>query len=380
VDLDGLFQRLKELTDLPGTSGHEHEVVRYLTAQMRPLADRVEVDALGNVYAVVEGRAPDFRVICPAHSDAVGFFVKHVEPGGMLRVGAVGATPAYLAYGQRVVVHTQGGRVYGVVGTWPGHIGVYSAARVPSHHNQLFVDVGASTAAEVAAMGIRPGQQVTFDRPLVYLGDPARGVVSGAALDNRAGCLVLMETLRALRAVDAALQPTVYLVACSQEEVGLRGAAVAGMYVQPNVCIGIDGTISAAEAGSSGDAAAVQRAVVPTVLGGGPGISFYDMSGTRVRGLIGNVKLNEYLIALAQREGIPFQYEGHIPYITSDAAAVQFAGRGGCPATTLKLPIRYTHGPVETCHLADIANTARLLTAALTALTPDVDFGFPTVA
>lgn len=373
MDYGALFATLKELTDIPGTSGYEHEVVRYLVQRMRPLADRVEVDALGNVYAVVEGRAPDFRVICPAHSDAVGLFVKHVEPNGALRVGGVGATPAYLAYGQRVVVHAAPLAVYGVVGTWPGHMGFDGQSHVPSSYDQLFVDVGADQTEDVAAMGIRPGQQVTFDRPLVYLGEPAKGVVSGRALDNRAGCLVLLETLRALRESRAAVEPTVYLVACSQEEVGLRGAAVAGPYVQPHVCIGVDGTISAAGAGSAGDPGAITRAAVPTVLGGGVGISFYDMSATRARGLIANPKLNRWLIDLAQRQAIAFQHEGHIPYITSDASAVQFAGRGGCPSTTLKIPTRYTHGPVETCHLGDIASAIRLLTEALRAITPDLD-------
>ncbi|MBI4506459.1 MAG: M20/M25/M40 family metallo-hydrolase [Chloroflexi bacterium] len=373
MEYGALFAALKELTDIPGTSGYEHEVVRYLVDRMRPLADRVEVDALGNVYAVVDGRAPELRVICPAHSDAVGLFVKHVEPNGALRVGGVGATPAYLAYGQRVVVDAVPQAVYGVVGTWPGHMGFDGQSHVPSSHDQLFVDVGADSAADVAAMGIRPGQQVTFDRPLVYLGDPAKGVVSGRALDNRAGCLVLLETLRALRESRAAVEPTVYLVACSQEEVGLRGAAVAGPHVQAHVCIGVDGTISAAGAGSAADPGAIARAAVPTVLGGGVGISFYDMSATRARGLIANPKLNQWLIDVAQRHAIPFQYEGHIPYITSDASAVQLAGRGGCPSTTLKVPTRYTHGPVETCHLGDIASAIRLLTEALRAITPGLD-------
>ena len=377
MDLDELFAKLKALTDIPGTSGYEHEVIRYLREQMQPLADRVEVDALGNVYGIVEGRTPDFRVICPAHSDAVGLFVKHVESNGTVRIGGVGATPAYNSYGQRVVIHAPGKDLLGVVGTWPGHMGFDGACHVPSSHDQLFVDVGAESAAEALAMSVCPGQQVTFDRPLAFLGDPAKGYVTGRALDNRTGCLVLVEALRALRESNAAVEPTIYLVACSQEEVGLRGAIVAGDYVQPHVCIGVDGTISAAGSAGSGDPGSVARAACPTVLGGGVGISYYDMSQTRARGLIANPKLNKLLVDLAERHGITYQYEGYIQYVTSDAGAIQFAGRGGCPSTTLKIPTRYTHGPVETCHLGDIHNTIRLMTEALRAISADVDLRFP---
>ncbi|MBI3966649.1 MAG: M42 family metallopeptidase [Chloroflexi bacterium] len=374
MELDVLFTRLKDLTDLPGTSGYEQEVVRYLREAMWPFADRVEVDALGNVYGIVEGRNPQFRVICPAHSDAVGNNVKHIEPNGTLRIGGIGATPAYLSYGQRLVIHTSDRDYYGVVGTWPGHMGFDGACHVPSSHDQLFVDVGADSAADALAMGIRPGQQVTFDRPLTYLGDPERGAVTGRSLDNRAGCLVLVEALRLLRESTLPIEPTIYFVACSQEEVGLRGAVVAGDYVQPHVCIGVDGTISAA--GNAGDIGAVARAATPTELGAGVGISFYDMSGTRARGLIASAKLNGFLIDLAVRHRIRHQYEGYIQYITSDAGAVQFSGSGGCPATTLKIPTRYTHGPVETCHLGDILSTIQLLTVALQHLSGETDLSF----
>jgi endoglucanase len=64
-----------------------------------------------------------------------------------------------------------------------------------------------------------------------------------------------------------------------------------------------------------------------------------------------------------------------MPIITSDAAAVQFAG-AGVPSLTIKIPSRYTHGPVEVCSLKDIAATADLVAAALRAIGPDSRFQF----
>jgi putative aminopeptidase FrvX len=64
-----------------------------------------------------------------------------------------------------------------------------------------------------------------------------------------------------------------------------------------------------------------------------------------------------------------------MPIITSDAAAVQFAG-SGVPSLTLKIPSRYTHGPVEVCSLKDVAATADLLAACLRNIGPSTRFEF----
>jgi tetrahedral aminopeptidase len=385
-ELQRLFEELKWLTDLPGTSGFEQPVVRALRERLSDLADEIEVDAIGNVYALVRGEDSGFKVICPAHSDAVGFIVRYVEPNGLLRIANLGRVPPYLAYGQRVVIHGEQGPLYGVVGTKPGHIlfstaGAEQRAYPPRHlqvpnFDDLFLDVGARSADEVEEMGLRSGLEVTYDRDLRWLGDGRHGLVTGRALDDRVGCLALLETLRGLRQSGRRPRADVYFTFCTQEEIGLRGAQVAGSYVQPDACIGVDGTISASGFGigaTRGPGASATEA--PTFLGAGVGISFNDQAA-HGRGLIGNAKLNALLLDLAREHQIPHQLEGHAAYITSDATAIQFGKRGGVPSVTLKIPMRYTHGPVESCSLRDIATTARLLTLALGAVGRDTDLSF----
>src|SRR5512137_375335 len=102
--LDGMFERLKALTAIPATSGFEQGIARRLTEEMRPLADRVEADAFGNVYGFVEGAESGPRVLIPAHSDSVGMIVSHIEENGYLRFDVVGSVPPNLAYAQRVLV------------------------------------------------------------------------------------------------------------------------------------------------------------------------------------------------------------------------------------------------------------------------------------
>jgi tetrahedral aminopeptidase len=386
AEFQHLFDELKSLTDLPGTAGFEQPVVRALRERLSGLADDDEVDAIGNLYALMRGEEGGWRVICPAHSDAVGFMVRYVEPNGLLRVANLGRVPPYLVYGQRLIVRGERGPLYGVVGTKPGHIlfssaGAEQRAYPPEHlqvpnYDDLFVDVGAESDHEAHEMGLRPGLEMTFDRDLQWLGDGRHGLVTSRALDDRVGCLALLETMRSLRRANERPRADVYFTFCSQEELGLRGAQVAGAYVQPDACVGVDGTISAAGFGvGAGPAPGTSGAEAPSFLGSGVGISHADQSAPG-RGLIGNAKLNRLLVELAREHDIPHQHEGHATYITSDAAAIQYARRGGCPSVTLKIPMRYTHGPVETCSLRDIAATSRLLRVAVRSLGRDTDLTF----
>jgi len=120
--LPELFARLKTMTLIPATSGFEQGVAACLREEMRPLADRVEVDRFGNVYGYLDGDSAGPRVMIPAHSDSVGMIVSHIEENGYLRFDAIGAVPPNLAYAQRVLVVTPQGPRMGVVGSKPGHI------------------------------------------------------------------------------------------------------------------------------------------------------------------------------------------------------------------------------------------------------------------
>jgi endoglucanase len=374
--LESLFEQLKALTAIPGTSGFEQGIARHLAEAMRPLADRVETDAFGNVYGFMDGGPSGIRVMVPAHSDSVGMIVSCVEANGYLRLDVVGTVPANLVYAQRVQVITPRGPRIGVVASKPGHIAFRYpelATGVPPV-DALFIDVGAVSREAAAAMGIEPGQQVTWDSPLCWLGEPAQGLVTGRSLDDRVGLLAVLEAMRNLREPGVRLEANVIFVGAVQEEIGLRGAIVAGNHLTPDLCIGVDATISQAGFGQGiAPHPGTAHSEAPTDLGAGPGISCMDRGMTG--GLAGHPALIAHCRAAADQAGIPYQLEGSLPYITSDAAAVQFAGRG-VPSLTLKIPSRYTHGPVEVCSLKDVAATADLLAAALRGIGPATKFEF----
>ncbi|RPI10634.1 MAG: M42 family peptidase [Zetaproteobacteria bacterium] len=373
-----MFERLRALTGIPATSGFEQEIARRLADEMRPLADRVEVDAFGNVYGTLDGAENGPRVLVPVHSDSVGMIVSHIEENGYIRFDMVGSVPANLAYAQRVLVCTPQGRRTGVVGSKPGHIAFRDPAlgtTVPPV-DALFVDVGASSKGEALRMGIEPGQQVVWDRELAWLGEPSTGLVTGRSLDDKVGCLAALEAMRSLRATGARRHATAIFVAAVQEEVGLRGATQAANRVGPDLCIGIDATVSQAGFGSGlAPHPSTAFSEAASSLGAGPGLSVMDRGASVPFGLFGHPALIALCRGAAERERIPYQIEGSMPIITSDAAAVQFAG-AGVPSLTIKIPSRYTHGPVEVCSLKDVAAAADLVTAALLAIGPESRFRF----
>jgi putative aminopeptidase FrvX len=373
---DGLFEELRSLTGIAATSGFEQAVARRIFEAMQGLADRVEVDAFGNVYGYMQGISKGLRVMVPAHSDSVGMVVSHIEANGCLRFDVVGAVPANLLYAQRVQIITPRGPRNGVVGSKPGHIAFRHpemGTTVPPP-DALFIDVGTESREGTLRMGIEPGQQIVWDRELAWLGDPSTGMITGRSLDDRVGLLAMLEAMRRLRESEKKLEAEVVFVAAVQEEVGLRGAIQAGNFLTPDLCIGIDATISQAGFGTGiAPSPSTAHSEAPTELGRGPALSVMDRG--LVTGLIGHPALLAHCRTVAERKGIPYQIEGSLPYITSDAAAVQFAGRG-VPSITIKIPSRYTHGPIEVCSLKDIRATADLVAAALLAFGPTTKINF----
>jgi tetrahedral aminopeptidase len=372
-----LFDELQALTAIPATSGFEQAIARRMLEAMRPLADRVEVDPFGNVCGTLEGAAGGPTILVPAHSDSVGMIVSHLEENGYLRFDTIGAVPPNLVYAQRVLVVTPQGPRVGVVGSKPGHVAFRDLATLGTTVplvDSLFIDVGAASREEARSLGIAPGQQVTWDRELAWLGGPATGLVTGRSLDDKVGCLVLLEAMRSLRG--GRLHATLVFVAAVQEEVGLRGAIQTGNRLRPDACIGIDATVSQAGFGS-GIAAHPSMAFSEAAnsLGQGPGLSVMDRGATVPNGLFGHPALLALCREAAERSGIPYQIEGSMPIITSDAAGVQLTG-GGVPAMTVKIPSRYTHGPIEVCSLRDVAATADLLAAALASIGPETRLSF----
>ncbi|NPV09366.1 MAG: M20/M25/M40 family metallo-hydrolase [Anaerolineae bacterium] len=342
---------LEELTALDGVSGHEEAVIRALRHKLAPLSDTISVDCFGNVCATVGG-SEGYHLLLAAHSDEIGLMVKSVEPEGYLRFSIVGGTQPALLPGRMVRIN---GSVRGVIGVKSGHLqGPEDRGRLPDP-DDLYIDVGAANADEVAALRVRIGDAVAFVSPLVELGRP--DIVAGKAIDDRLGCAVLLATMRRLQRERPATR--VSCVITTQEEVGLRGAAVAAYSLAPDCAVPVDTFMS-------GDTPDVDyHREMPAAIGKGPVLLL--ASGDAAAGNIMHPAMRRLLEQAAQSAGVPYQRATVLGKAATDAASIHLA-RGGIPTGGIGLARRYSHSPVCTCDLNDAANAVLWLLALVRAL------------
>ena len=178
---DGLRATLRDLVALHGVSGFEQPLVAYFQKRVAGLADQVDVDRYGNVTAVKRGRHDRPRLMLSAHLDEIGFIVKGVEPTGFLRFDRLGGTADALLLSRRVWVNGH----FGLIGSKAGHLQSGPEQARPVSATDLYIDVGAASAAEVADLGIRVGDPVTFIGELAEFSGGDR--VCGKAMDDRMG-------------------------------------------------------------------------------------------------------------------------------------------------------------------------------------------------
>jgi len=331
---------LKDLTALRGVSGDEGEVREALREAAAPLCDSALVDTMGNLIAARDGGdASKPHVMLAAHMDEVGFIVMSATDAGLLRIRPVGSVDPRVAVSKRVLVGPSA--VPGVIGAKAIHLQSDADRDAAPSFDSLLVDIGA-VKQDKAEKLCPPGSYVTFDSPCVEFGDRR---VKAKALDDRVGCLAM------LRALETARYPgKLTCVFTVQEEVGLRGAAVAAYRVAPDLALVLEGT-------ACNDLGDVPLHLQVTRQGKGVALSVMD------RSVIVDRKLLEAVRAAADSRGIPWQYKQAVAGGT-DAGAIH-QSRGGVPCAVLAVPCRYIHSAASTAHLDDIAAQQALVVACL---------------
>jgi len=351
---ESLLRTLAELTALDGVSGFEQDVVRYLRDAFSVLAEGVEVDGMGNVYARREGDPTGPRLMIAAHSDEIGGIVKSVDPQGFLRFDVLGGLVPSLLVGRRVRVRGH----LGVIGTKSAHLQTREQrGRVPTTE-ELYIDVGVDSAEEVAALGIAMGDPVAYYSPLLSYTNSDR--LCGKSIDNRLGCAILLELFRQLESVS--LAGTLHGVVCVQEEVGMRGARVAAYRLRPDYAVVVD-TIMAA-----GTPDVDYHKEFPARIGEGPVLLMSNA------GHIAHPAVNRYLVKAAEECGVKLQPCAVVKAGT-DAVAIHLSGEG-VPASGIHVPRRYSHSPVCTMDINDAVSAVTVLAQFTKDMGQHTDIGF----
>lgn len=334
---------LRKLSDAHGLSGREHNVREIIKEEIAPYVDEIRTDSMGNLIAVKKGG--DYKVMLAAHMDEIGCMVQYIDDRGFISFVTIGGwfTPAL--YAQRVILHGAKGPVTGVLGGKPPHMMSDDERKKTLKPEDLFIDVGATSAEEVAELGIEIGCPITIDRDLREL---AGSRITGKAFDDRVGVAMIIETLKQLET-----EHTIYAVFTVQEEVGLKGAKTSAYAINPDCAIAIDVTIP-------GDHPGIEKKDASIEMGKGPVIILVSASG---RGLLSDQTMVQWLRSTADASGIPYQIEVGTGGNT-DATIIHLE-QGGIPSVPFSIAARYIHSPVEMVDMQDIRDGIRILSESM---------------
>lgn len=310
-----MIDKLREICQINGTSGDESRVREYIKSH---ISQSASMDRLGNLFVFKKGKqTPKNRIMFAAHMDEVGFMITDITEDGFLHFGAVGGINPAVVLGRTLRLESG---AYGVVGTKAIHQQSAEERKKLPEIKEMVIDIGASSREEAEKLAPL-GSTAYFESEFFEFGD---GFVKGKAIDDRAGCLIMMDMINSELPYDATFVFTV------QEEVGTRGAKAAAFSVAPDIAFVLETTTACDISGVTGEKRVCE-------LGKGAVVSYMDKGTVYDRGL--------YALAFetAKANNIPVQTKTLVAG-GNDSGAIHVSGRG-VRTCAVSVPCRYLHSP-----------------------------------
>lgn len=332
---------LNKICTTPGAPGFEQQIRSVVLEEIKGLVDEVEIDNMGNVYAIKRGKG-DKRIMIGAHMDEIGFMVTHIDDKGFIRFHTLGGFDPKTLTAQRVIIHGKKD-IIGVMASKPIHVMTTEERTKVAKITDYFIDTGLS-AEEVKEL-VTIGDPVTREREFIEMGN----CVNSKSLDNRLAVFILIELFRGLKGKEVPYD--IYGVFTVQEEVGIRGANVSAMRIKPDFGFGLDTTIAFDLPGASAHE-------MITKLGEGTAIKIMDAS------TICDYRMVDFMKRTADKHKIKWQPE-ILTAGGTDTAGIQRMTEGGSIAGAVSIPTRHLHQVIEMAHKEDIQGSIDLLKACV---------------
>ncbi len=335
------FKLLKEISETPGVSGFEDRIRKLVINNINTLVDDIKIDNLGNIVGFRKGKVSK-KVMIAAHIDEIGFIVNYIDENGFLRFYPLGGFDPKTLTAQRVIVHGKKD-IIGVMGSKPIHIMKEEEKKKTLEISDFFIDVGMKKEEVVKIVEI--GDPITRERTCIEMGD----CINGKSLDNRISVFILIETLKLLKGKE--LPFDIFAVFTTQEEVGIRGAQVATLEIQPDFGFAIDTTIAFDVPGS-------QPHEQVTKIGEGAAIKIMDSS------VIADYRMVNFLKKVANENNIKWQPE-LLSRGGTDTAGLQRMTKSGSIVGAISIPTRHIHQVIESVSKEDVLSAINLLAKTL---------------
>lgn len=325
---------LEKLCTCDGISGDEDNIRKLIVNEIRPYADSIITDNLGNLIVHKSGRKrAKSKLMISAHMDEVGLMVTDITLDGFLKFDEVGGIDRRILPGKCVTVGKN--KINGVIGIKPIHLSKGDeSSRIPEL-SEMYIDIGADSS-ENALENVKIGDSINFVTDF-NVGDV---VITSKALDDRFGCLVLIEMIK------SELEYDTEFVFAVQEEVGLRGAKVAAYTVDPEFALVIETT-------TASDIAEVDKNKQVCNLSQGAVISVMD------RRTIYDKDMVSLAFDCAEKIGVKAQYKCAVA--GGNDAGVIHSSRSGVRTLAVSLPCRYLHAPNCVVNKEDCKNMLKLV-------------------
>jgi putative aminopeptidase FrvX len=333
---------LKRLSEAFGVSGYETEVREIITNELKSYVDEIKTDSMGNLYAIKRAYRQGPIVMLCSHMDEIGMMITAIEKNGLLKFKVVGGIDQRTLVSKTVKIGKH--KIGGVIGAKAIHLQEPEERKKALKSKDLYIDIGAKDKEEAESL-VKIGDFATFDSIGRLFGE---NLFKGKALDNRAGNTVLVDVLKAERT-----KLPIFGVFTVQEEIGLRGSAIAANFVKPDLAVVLETTHAA-------DTPETESYESITSLGNGPALTVMDMTFIRDKKLLG------MLIKTAERKGIPYQFKRAVSGGT-DAGRIHIS-QNGVPTVIISIPCRYLHSASSVVNLNDIDNTLKLTLSFLNEL------------
>ncbi|MFX1517393.1 MAG: M42 family metallopeptidase [Promethearchaeota archaeon] len=343
-NFEGIKILQKQLSEIIGVSGHEKPVVDFIQGQIEDLVDKLWIDPLGSLLAIIEGEGGKERVMLDGHVDEIGFMVSYIDPKGFLRFVPIGGWDSRTLLGQSVKILTNDNKEFhGIIGSKPPHLTTESERKNAVLISDMYIDIGMTSKDAVDVSGIQIGSVGTLYDPFVEF---PNNMVRGKAFDDRTAVNVLIHLIKEFSAKPPS--STILFSFSTQEEVGGRGATAAAFTLEPTMALAIENTTAA-------DVPGIKDSECPAYIGRGPAITVAD------RSMIAHPYINKRLIANAKHENIPYHIKKPL-YGGTNAGRIH-QSRGGVPSSVVSVPCRYIHSPTSLLSLEDIHHTIHLISA-----------------
>jgi len=308
------LRRLDALVRAHGVSGSEEpakQVIRELLPKWA--SSRLITDEKGNLIVILGQAGPPDAVFI-AHLDEIGFRVTSVSTEGRAQVESVGGLSEDLFVGQPL----------------------------QSSRSPYLAIMPRSGSVQAIDGRLQVGDTLT---PRKRLSELLNHRISARSLDDRIGCLVLLEALRAL---DANPQGRpVWFVFSVEEETGLHGAAHLAQRTRSKRVYPIDSFVTS-------DSPLEPKRIAYAPLGAGAVLRAVDDSGSTPRQAVDRV------VQLARDNDIPLQVG--VTAGGNDGSKFTAFGAVNIP---LAFPLRYSHTAAETADLRDVRALIRLVQVLL---------------